>query len=159
MLRIYIGSIENAEEIIKDIEMHFDTIKVRGTELDRMMIREIDGGEYFDETSFIDRFGCKLYTTELSTGCKAALCVANCPDKIIDLLECGFNARDAIICACSRGSVIIHSESVTIQNKFNRPIDVVIDKYRITNVDTLNRYIQSERPYEPEQGSEITCIE
>lgn len=158
MLKVYVDAVPDDEIIVRDIEKHFDTIRLKGSELDRALIKEIDNGEYYDEISFIDRFGCKLYTTELSTGCKAALCVANTPDKTIDLLECGLNARDAIICACDYGAVIMHNESVTIQDRFHKPIDVKIDQYRITSIDRLNKYIQWERPYNPQEGSEIICL-
>ena len=56
-----------------------------------MFIRQIEKGTYNDEYSFIDRFGYKLYNTELRMGCRAVLCVMNCPDVIIDLIECVMN--------------------------------------------------------------------
>lgn len=158
MLKVYIDTIPDEKNIIRDIEKHFDTIRLKGSDLDKLLIKEIDNGEYYDETSFIDRFGCKLYTTELSTGCKAALCVANTSDKVVDLIECGLNARDAIICACKQGTIVMHNESVTIQDRFHKPIDIEIDQYRIISIDRLNKYIQCERPYKPQEGSEIVCL-
>ena len=158
MLKIFIDEIPSKENIVIDLEKQFDSIEIKGNELDKELIKEIDQGEYIDNTTFVDRFGNRLYMSELSTGCKAALCVANSTDEIIDLKECGLNARDTIICACTNGAVIIHNEAITIQDKFNALINVEIDGYRITSVERLNRYIQSERPFKPEKGSDITCL-
>lgn len=158
MLTIFVDEADE-NRIIRDVEKEFAKIKLNGSEIERMLIQKIEQGAYNDEYSFIDRFGYKLYNTELSTGCKAALCVVNRPDLIIDLLECGMNARDIIIGLCKNGHVLIRENGVTIVDYFNKPIDVKIDDYRITSIDRLNKYIFSERPFEPVLDSEdIICL-
>ena len=159
MLTIYVDDVD-ANNLITNVEEQFAKVKLTGTKIEKEIISEIEHGTYNDEASFIDRFGFKLYNTEMSTGCKAALCVANCPDLIIDLIECGLNARDVIIGLCKDGNILIKENGVTIVDYFNTPIDVKIDNYKITSVDRLNKYIFSERPFKPVINSEdIKCLD
>lgn len=151
MLRIFIDEVpEDVKlEIVNNVEEQFAKITLHGTDLDRKLIEEIEQGKYSNTERFIDRFGVALYYSEMSTGCKAALCVVNSPDKIIDLVECGTNARDEIIRYCKEGNILLHDMEITINN-YNKPddIDVCIDNYNITSIDRLNQYIFSESPFE-----------
>lgn len=159
MLTIYVDDVD-ANNLITNVEEQFAKVKLTGTKIEKELISKIERGTYNDESSFIDRFGYKLYNTEMSTGCKAALCVVNCPNLIIDLIECGLNARDIIIGLCKDGNILIKENGVTIVDYFNTPIDVKIDNYKITSIDRLNKYIFSERPFKPVINSEdIKCLD
>lgn len=158
MLTIFVDTVED-NNVVRDVEEQFAKIKLTGSQIERELISKIERATYNDEYSFIDRFGFKLYNTELSTGCKAALCVVNCPELIIDLIECGMNARDLIIGLCKDGKILIQENGVSIMKHVDAPIDVKIDNYRITDVDRLNKYIFSERPFTPDLNSEdIKCL-
>lgn len=159
MLTIYIDKIDLPVE--HDIEKLFAKTRIADTPINRKIIETIEQGEYNDEHSFIDRFKYKLYNSELSTGCKAALCVANNPDKIIDTIECGNNARDAIINFCTKGNIIYYDNCITISHmKGQSTIDVKLDGYRFTTVSRLNDYIQDERPFSPDIETEgIECLD
>jgi hypothetical protein len=151
MLQIFIDEIpEDIKlELINNVEEQFAKITVHGTELDKKLIKEIEQGEYYDTERFIDRFGIGLHYSEMSTGCKAALCVANSPDKIIDLKECGINARDEIIRYCTTGNILLHDMEITVNNyKKSDNINVHIDNYNITSIDRLNQYTFSDLPFE-----------
>lgn len=159
MLTIFVDTV-NSNNIVRNVEEQFAKIKLTGSEIEKKLISAIEKGTYNDKYSFIDRFGYKLYNTELSTGCKAALCVVNCPELVIDLIECGLNARDLIIGLCKEGSILIQENGVTIVDYFDEAIDVKVDDFRITSVDRLNKYIFSERPLEPVINSEdIKCLD
>lgn len=158
MLTIFVDTVKN-ENVVRNVEEQFAKITLAGSKIERELISKIEKATYNDEYSYIDRFGFKLYNTELSTGCKAALCVVNCPELVIDLIECGLNARDIIIGLCKEGKVLIQENGVSITKYFDEPIDVEIDNYRITSVDRLNKYIFSERPFKPVIDSEdIKCL-
>lgn len=148
MLRIYfkedILSTEDQQRIITDVEKAFKEVKVTGTEKEREMLKLIEQAEYNDGNSFIDRFGFKLYNSELSTGCKAALCVLGYPNNIIDLKECGLNARDVIISICDIGNIFISDNGITFCDYAGR-IDARVGDYIFHDVNRLNRYIQNER--------------
>lgn len=133
-------------KLIKDVERAFESIKLTGSEEERVILKNIEQAEFIDELSFRDRFGFKLYTSELSTGCKAALCVLHYPNKIIDTLECRLNARDAIVSFCKTGSILMRNNGVTIQ-KISDTIEVSLDGYNFTDIDKLNEYINDVRPF------------
>lgn len=150
MLKLSImESNENAP--LTDIEALFKQIIVKGTAEEKAVISKIENGKYNDESSFIDRFGYKLYLSELSTGCKAALCVLNKPDVQINLIECGRNALDVILSVCKNGSVIMRDRDATICDySENGSIEVELDVYVFTTVKRLNYYLFDERPFKPD---------
>lgn len=133
-------------DAISDIEMAFKKVRLTGTEDEINVMQMIDGATYNDSESFVDRFGYKLHLSELSTGCKAALVVIHNPDKIVNIIECGFNARDVIISFCKNGAILLDDDGVTYQ-KYSDNIEVRVDDYVFTNVDRLNAYINEERPF------------
>lgn len=158
MLNIFIDKVNDTDRLVQDVEKQFDMIKLLGTELDKEIISCIEHGEYYDKNSFIDRFGNKLDISELSTGCKAALCVVNCPHFIINLIECGLNARDIIINLCKEGNILLYDNGITIVD-YSDGIDVKVDNYNITSIDRLNFYLFSERPFKPNMEQEgIRCL-
>ena len=56
--------------------------------------------------------GFKLDSGFLSTGCKAALETVRCGEKeIIDLIECGMNARDCIISNCKTAAFLFQGQN------------------------------------------------
>lgn len=118
MLNVY--DCEYATSEIKDIEAAFSKLKIVVDETTKQFVKEIDKGELIDANRFIDRFGTILYISELSTGCKAAFCTYFYPDKIVDLQECGRNARDAIFNYCENGRILLHDFGVTIDNMGTR---------------------------------------
>ncbi len=112
MLQVF--DAENKKADIVDIEATFSKLEIPVMDSVKQMIEAIDGGEMADSQTFRDRFGVSLYLSELSTGCKAAICALLLPDKIIDLQECGLNARDAIFNYCEEGKILLHDFGVTI---------------------------------------------
>ena len=79
-----------------DIDAAFSKLEIVVNDAVKNIIKAVDAGNMIDGSTFEDRFGVRLYLSELSTGCKAAICVALMPDQMIDLQECGLNTRDAI---------------------------------------------------------------
>lgn len=89
---------------VRDPEAYFVKIKISCDDTDKRLVSIIDEGVLVDSSRFLDRFGVTLYTSQLSTGCKAGLLVNN-SDAIIDLRECGMNALSAILSLCKNGRV------------------------------------------------------
>lgn len=155
MLKLCMAESNSHETPTTDIEALFKQIRVKGTEEEKAVISKIEQGKYNDDNSFIDRFGYKLYLSELSTGCKAALCVLNKPDMQINLIECGINALDVILSICKNGSVIMRERGVTIKDySEDGRIEVELDGYLFTTVERLNYYLFDERPFEPDLSIE-----
>lgn len=151
MLKLSIADSNTQETPITDVEALFKKIRIKGTPEEMEVISKIEHGKYNDDSSFIDRFGYKLYLSELSTGCKAALCVLNKSDLQINLIECGINALDVILTTCKNGSVIMRERGITIKDySENGKIEVELDGYLFTTVERLNYYLFNERPFEPD---------
>lgn len=151
MLKIFIDEISNEArnlELINDVEKLFAQLRIEKTNLNMQIISLIEKGKYNDENSFIDRFGYKLYISELSTGCKAALCVVNCPEKLINLVECGNNARDIIISLCKQGNILLKDNGIFFKS-YASTIEAEVDGYKFENIDNLNKYVFAERPFPP----------
>lgn len=85
------------EKVITDNETYFldNTVPLLDERVNDI-IRDIDGGTYFDKGRWIDRFGTALYWNSLSTGGKTALNIFYNPDIIFSTIECGENAHAAI---------------------------------------------------------------
>ena len=105
--------VPSGAKVIDDAEAAFTSADFAVTEETQALVHEIEGGTLLDRFSFLDRFGYKLPTTLLSTGCKTALvvCVSS---AVVDLKECGWNARDAILSFCREGSVVMDDPDVPV---------------------------------------------
>ena len=132
---LYVFDAENTKADVVDIEATFSRLKVCMTKSTIEIIKSVDFGDMIDDISYKDRFGNKLYLSELSTGCKAAICVALLPDKIIDLQECGLNARDAVFNYCEDGKILLHDFGVTVVDFHIRktPISYAGELFSIDN--------------------------
>ena len=88
--------------------------------------------------------GFKLYSGFLSTGCKAALETVRCGEKeIIDLIECGMNARDCIISNCKNGSILISRPECRISDYSEDDlVDVSVYGKQFTSMRLLSRYLE-----------------
>lgn len=149
MLHIYFRETfdYNRQPVILDVERAFRSSDLTGSELERKLMSEIEGGSYLDSSAFVDAFGYKLPISCLSTGCKCALLVANTPDAIIDIIECGNNARDAIIRNIAQGHIVMSYNDVSVfyPGDDDYPIDVCVEgKYHFTSLDRLNFYLDHE---------------
>ena len=145
MLNIKISDNIGQEENT-NIETEFMKVNLMDSVINRKIIELIEKGTYNDNVSFIDRYGFKLYTSELSTGCKAALCVANNPNEVYNIKECGYNAQDVIITILKEGNIIIPARDMKIKDySEDGKIEVQLDGYKFTSVKRLNKYISEEK--------------
>lgn len=98
------------------------------------IIRAIDGVEYLGNGQIVMKFGPKpvqkqgittvptVGVQKLSTGCKTALNVYFCPDKIFTIAECGANAVELIL-AGSQGN--IYTPEAILVRDFSNPVRVL----------------------------------
>ncbi len=125
--------------IAHDIEMQFLRTRLKNDTYTVKALKEIEQAEYNDEYSFIDRFGFKLYSKNMSTGCKGALCVHAFPDMVINTIECGTNALKFIIANCSTGYVLMSREAMIFYTE--TPVDIIVDNKHFDDCDALLEYI------------------
>ena len=91
----------------------------------------------------------------MSTGCKAGLVAASTPNKIINLRECGYNARDSILQILKDGHLMIDFDDTCItpinpvfsSKGFMKdiPIEIINGDYKFTSIDRLNEYLMYEK--------------
>lgn len=151
MLTLYIKGVDDIPpnlEVVTDVEREYSLFgKLKKYPYVMKVLKNIEEAEYCDECSFIDRFGYKLRDKYLSTGCKAALLALYYPGKVIDLRECGRDARDAILTYVKNGNVMIHPESLNLDIGSADDDEVVCVKYRdkvFYDLHKLNEYIFEE---------------
>lgn len=125
--------------VARDIELQFLKTRLKKDDYTVKALKEIEQATYNDEHSFIDRFGFKLYSKNISTGCKAALCVHEFPTIIINTVECGTNALEFIIANCTDGYILMSRESTLFY--VDGQIDVTIDDKHFSDYDSLSEYI------------------
>lgn len=123
MLEIYDADLKKAD--IVDIDAEFSKTLIIADDNTKRIVRAVDQGELIDSNKFIDRFGVSLYVSELSTGCKAAICTYYHPESIVDTQECGLNARDAIFNYCEDGKILLHDFSVTVNDNDTRKTPIL----------------------------------
>lgn len=128
-----------SKPVIHNVEYEFARVKLEHTPKVDRLLEEIEQGTWADESGFIDRFGYKLYWSELSTGCKAALLVDQCKDKCIDLAECGDNAIESILKHCRDGEVL--SRVITWEFNTDGECDVVCHGKRFISMQALSDYL------------------
>lgn len=143
-LTIYLEDAPQYVPVVRDVQLEFLKIKLRNTPTTVALLHDIEQGEFLDSVSFKDRFGFKLSTSDMSLGCKAALCAAYCPDTVIDTNECGTNAIDAIIKWLKSGKILLR---LPVCLGVSDKIDVMCNGYHFKDGYELCRYIEDDYPY------------
>lgn len=85
------------DKYIKDVWGHFKfNYRLRNiTDLEKMIIKEIDNAELIDDSNIQTPFGITSFYN-ISNGSKAVINVMNFQDKIFNVTSCGANALDII---------------------------------------------------------------
>ena len=144
MLEIHLrgyNTLNHYDNLIEDVEMEFAKIKLTGREEERKVLQFLEQAEYFDDMSFVDRFGDKRHIDDLSTGCKAIMVVLQNPDTWVDTKECGLNALSILISVCKDGKVIINDYQCKFPNyNLEKNINVRFDGKTFTDYSAFNQY-------------------
>ena len=161
MLHLFIVSLPVDKQFIDDVDKEFETFGLTGSEEENLFLRklEVASPNIGDPYSFIDRFGFKLPTSAMSTGCKAAICVLHSPEKIINLTECGRNARGMILAWCKHGFVYLPKCEIDFMDYSNSEVSIQVDGYRFSTISRLNHYLCCERPFAADLAmGDVVCV-
>ena len=132
--------------IIKNVEFEFSMNNYSFDKTDQDLIKTIEQGELVGNEMFRDRFGYCLHLDNMSTGSKAAIITNHNPDRLVDLRECGINAKSAILSFCRRGNILIeYPEAGLLDYTNGLNIDVFLENHRFTSMDDLMYYISDGR--------------
>lgn len=98
MLNFYIGS-ENLPKdmpLVTNIDLEFKLVWLRGYDIEKSLIAEIEKGKYENTQMWFNRFGIKCYPDYLSTGTKTAICAYAEENKVFYGGGIGENVLDLI---------------------------------------------------------------
>lgn len=165
MLRVYIREFDDIPkdiEVVKDCDWEFSKlIGIPGTDAIKNILRYIDKAEWYSERQIKDRFGNVMAIDNISSGCKAAIVTSLNPDKAVDLIECGYNARDAILAYVKDGVIIMKDPLLSnkIVSLHDEEVEIRYGKYKFKTVGRFREYIQNEMPSNPHIDKNISIIQ
>lgn len=133
----------SAPGIITDVELEFIRYKVPRNSLTAALISEIEQGTWFDDNTFLDRFGQKLPIGMLSTGCKAALLTAFLPTRVISMCEAGANAISSVIRNVQDGSITLVWDGIPFGGNSDTVINITVFGNLFVTLGELNEYLDS----------------
>ena len=144
MLNVYVKGLINPPDDLQqvyDVEAEALKLNISESPLLATFLQEIEQGKPLDFDRFTDRFGVAVYYSSMSTGCKAAICVASLPNKVINLIECGPNAIESILCNCKEGHVLLHNRYCDLSGNCDKSVDICFNGYRFTDPCAFSQYI------------------
>lgn len=159
MLNVYFDRVDakvSGMEIVDNPVNLFDMLKIEGTSCIQLLLEKIEKAKYYDERHFITRFGEKVPIEFLSTGTKVAIVASLVKDKIIDLRECGTNARDMIFNYVDDASVLAYSKDYgcVIEN-LDREKEFMCKGYILKGMEQFADYVYRDYPNEPDSCLEV----
>ncbi len=132
--------------VIENVEYEFSMNGYAFDETDQKLVKAIEQGELVGNGMFRDRFGYCLHLDDMSTGSKAAIITNHTPDRLVDLRECGINAKSAILSFCRWGNILMeYPEAGLLDYTGGSDIDVFLENHRFTSMDDLMYYISDGR--------------
>lgn len=136
---------QSGKVVVHDVESAFCQLRLSNDDVTKKLLKSIEKARLLDSERVRDRFGTAIYISEISTGCKAALCTHYLPECVIDTIECGENARDAIVNFLSEGSIIFYYDDAEV-GKMNDSgnIDVECDGVKIKSIREFNKHLEEE---------------
>lgn len=150
-LQIYFEGVDELPDlpIERDVEVLFMTVRLDGSEYDKAILREVEKGQYVDNSKFINKFGCTLSRELLSTGTKAALAVYHTPDVMVWGVEVSCDALAEIVKNCTVGHLLLPASNYYVACEIEDvPIDVVCKGRHYTSLDEFSEYMMEYAPYE-----------
>ncbi len=140
MLKFYIGrdNLPEGVHLIYDVEAAFIGTAITGSDFQRLVIHEVDKGEYKDSRTFVDRLGRTLGYEDLSAGSKALLLLESIKDCIINFYECGDNAIN-LLSYLDEGMIFFIDRSTSIP--FIKDYPVVYNGKQLKGVSQMNYWL------------------
>lgn len=114
-------------ELLEDCDAAYAETRLTGCEYDKLILSEIEHGEYIDNDRYRDRFGLNLKRDEMSSSAKVALVVYHNPDKIVNGIEIGLEAFYTLLKYCKSGHIVLPAEPrlINCDDEKDDSIDVI----------------------------------
>ena len=136
---------ELRDKLVRYVRLEFDRVSLRDDEVTSTLLKEIELGEFVSFDTIKDRYGRTLDAADMSESCKAALCAAYMPDKVIDTIGCDPDAIGRIISTLKSGAILLHHPAFI--GYVSENIDVLFNGYHYTDGNELSFHIDNEYPY------------
>lgn len=107
------------------------------------VLRRIEKGSYLNEISYLDRYGYKLHSDDMSTTSKAYICLDRFPGKIINFTEVGKGSGDLLLDKVE-GSLFIPLSRVSglFSSSEDRSISINLNGKEFTNYFDFIDYLE-----------------
>lgn len=135
------SKVQNSFEFIHDVEAKFEYVMLDDSDGIRQLLKNIEGAEYCNPVSYLDKGGFKRPKTNLSIGCKVAILAYKLNNSIIDMVECSQLDRANVINHCTSGNVLDVRRKKPYIELGTGDINVVYDGVQFDKVAVLNSYI------------------
>ena len=148
-LHIYFDGVDKLPDlpVKRDAVRAFRQFELTGCEYDRVVLSDIECGEYRDDTFFTDRFGSKVRLDDMSTGSKVALALYHITDAVINGEELGSNALTEIVMHCRFCHLLLPASSHYVAGKLeDMEIDVVCKGKSYTSLNEFAEYMMEDAP-------------
>ena len=153
MLYVYLSEEEvtnSGLEVIRNPADYLDIIGIKDTPVIRDILNSIENAKYLNNSHFLTRFDEKIPIEFISTGSKVAIVASLVSDKIIDLRECGINARDFILCNIDNAHVLMYSRGYGIGYEEDEIKEFSCNGYIFKTVADFANYVYRDYPDEPD---------
>ena len=139
------AEVQKLKNVLNNTDAKFGSYIPKFTKKNMEIVRRIEQGTLNDNGTFTDRFNRPLFFENLSIGCKTAIILSDnlANGEIVNLDECGINARDVILNMCD-GEVILPDIQDEVED-FGYQVDIHINNRIFNNISELNHYIFNER--------------
>ena len=129
----------------EELKKYYKGCNFSGSDFCKRVVSGIDRGTYLNSTSFIDRFGYKLYSKFLSTTSKALICLDEFPDRVVNFCEVGNDVGNYIL-EKTKGRVYIPEGRIkyVLNGYKSTDVDVVIAGKSFKNADDMYWYLEEE---------------
>lgn len=138
------SKVQSNFELIHDVEAKFEYVMLDDNEAVRQLLKSIEGAEYSNPVSYIDKGGFKRPKSNLSVGCKIAILAYRMNNAIIDMVECRQIDRANVIQYCTSGNVLDTRKKKPYMDLGAGDINVVYDGMFFDKVAALNNHIHRE---------------
>lgn len=152
-LSIYFDGVDTLPDmkLLEDVNAWFYYISIDGCSYDKLILRDIEQGEYLSNSEFLDRFGRPLPRNFMSTGSKCALLVYHSDNALVNGAELWRNALKELLEHCDRGNLLLPAKNFGIScDSKDTVVDIVCKGRHYTSLYEFAEYLMEDAPYEAE---------
>lgn len=150
-LKVYVfrEQVPDGVKIHTDVELLFAMTAIPVDDYYKQAFKEIDGGTVISNVQGISGLtGTGMWLFDMSTGCKAALCVPHV-DGVVSMLEVGRNARDFILTHVRTGAIVLDRAPTEVIGtscplEEVKELDVMFGSHKVESLAELDELLEGD---------------